>query len=70
MTNVILLVVLSKKKERGKTLTRHSKLFLHIFRYHVFYDVDSSREEMIKNENDFEAKSEELLDKSKTMLNR
>jgi len=41
-----------------------------LLRYHVFYDVDSSREEMIKNENDFEAKSEELLDKSKTMLNR
>ena len=44
--------------------------FLNIFRYHVFYDVDSSREEMIKNENDFEAKSEELLDKSRTMLDR
>merc|ERR1719483_337143 len=41
-----------------------------LLRYHVFYDVDSSREEMIKNENDFEAKSEELLDKSRTMLNR
>ena len=41
-----------------------------LLRYHVFYDLDSSPEEMVKSENDFEEKSEGLLDKYQTMLKR
>merc|ERR1719273_2058827 len=41
-----------------------------LLRYHVFYDLDSSPEEMVKSENEFEEKSEGLLEKYQTMLNR
>ena len=41
-----------------------------LLRYHVFYELDDSPEEMIKAEDDFEEKSSEMLDKYHSMLNR
>lgn len=41
-----------------------------LLRYHVFYDLDSSPEDMIKGEVDFEEKSSGMLDKYHSMLDR
>ena len=41
-----------------------------LLRYHVFYELDDSPEEMMKAEDDFEQKSSEMLDKYHSMLNR
>lgn len=41
-----------------------------LLRYHVFFDLDSSPEEMVKGEEDFEEKSNVALDKYENMLNR
>ncbi len=41
-----------------------------LLRYHVFYDLDTSPEEMAKGEDDFEDKSLGLLEKYGSMMNR
>ena len=41
-----------------------------LLRYHVFYELDSSPEEMVKAEDKFEEKSGEALDKYRSMLDR
>lgn len=41
-----------------------------LLRYHVFYELDSSPQEMVKAEDKFEEKSGEALDKYRSMLDR